>query len=144
MKRELTPWAESSSRALDGGIADDVALRQVLSQDTGAGLLFLGDLIGITLGVFLVVGTVVGAVPGGGSHGNVVAAELRVVQKKRGFGGSGLLENYVGVLDVALGGNLDVGDLAAEAEEVLDLSVTGRTSDVLNLNGAWRSHVGCV
>jgi hypothetical protein len=32
-----------------------------------------------------------------------------------------------------------------EAEEVLDLSVTGRASDVLNLNGAWRSHdVGCV
>jgi hypothetical protein len=38
-------------RFLDGIVANHVAVCQVLCNDTGSGLLFLGDLIAITLSV---------------------------------------------------------------------------------------------
>lgn len=77
--------------ALDGGVADHVALRQVLSNDARSRLLLLCDLVRVTVGVGGDGG--VGVVRGGtrcGSHGDVRGAQLGVVEEQSGLG-SGVL-----------------------------------------------------
>lgn len=75
--------------ALDSGVGEDVAVREVLGHDTGAGFVFLG---------YLVVGGggVASGVGGGGELGegggggdlNLGRAELGVIEKQGGFGGA--------------------------------------------------------
>ena len=64
------------------------------------------------------------------------ATELGVIQELGGAGGRLLIEDDGSLLGAIGGrGNLEVGDLAAEGEKVLDLLVGGRGRDVLDLDG---------
>jgi hypothetical protein len=92
----------------------------------------------------------------------VLGAELGVVEQKSGLLCGLLLERHLGLLGLALGGDLDVGDLATvaksvriqivsrigswqnspEAEEVTDLAIGGRAGDVGNVDSRGRHIVG--
>lgn len=99
--------------ALGSLVTDGVAVGEILGDDAGAWLLLLGDLVRVLLRVaWLVLLCSLG--PG---DGNLRAAELRVVEKERRLGGRLLLEHYRGILRLAGWGDLDLGDLSAEAEE---------------------------
>lgn len=142
--------------ALDGRVADDVAVREVLGDDPGARLLLLGDFIRVAL----VVGDnfLVGISGRGAGDGDVVGAQLGVVQQKGRFARRLLLKGDVGNLGVAIGGDPDVGYFAAEgrgsgvemsaggtresasryepeAKEFLNLGLAGGVRDVLDVDG---------
>lgn len=51
-------------------------------------------------------------VTGSAGDGNVLGAELGVVEQKSGLLCGLLLESHLGLLGLALGGDLDVGNLA--------------------------------
>lgn len=96
---------------LDGGIANDVAVSEVLSQDTGTGLLFLCNVVRLALRVG---GTTAGNlfVGMGAGDGDVVGAKLSVVEQQSSLHSSLLLKGDVCALGLALSGELDVGNLA--------------------------------
>lgn len=99
--------------ALGGLVTDGVAVGEVLGDDAGAWLLLLGDLVGVLLGV----GWLVLLCSLGAGDGDLGAAELGVVEEEGGLGGRLLLEGHGGILGLAGWGDLDLGDLSAEAEE---------------------------
>ena len=73
---------------LQGGVADDIAVRKVFSDDAGAGFVFLRNVV-------LVLGGVVGSGGAAGCLGGGVAgyldlggSELGVVEEERGLRGS--------------------------------------------------------
>lgn len=100
---------------LDGcfetGIGDEVAMSEDLSEDAGAGLLFLcqasvgGAIGGGVIGMGIVRG-------GAARDGDFVGAELGVVEEESSAGGGLLLEVYGRGLGLALGGDVDGVDLA--------------------------------
>ena len=148
--------------ALNGSVADDVAVGEVFGEDTRAGLLLLGDVVGLALSVGRVVGTTVVSASAGAGDGDMVGAKLRVVEEEGSLHGSLLLESDFRGLGLAFGGDLDVCDLATmncqlvfglevsevsrevahlpEAEEVLDFTIAGGRSNVLDGNGRVGSH----
>jgi len=134
---------------LKGGITDDVSMSQVLGEDASAGLLLLCDVVRVAVSV-LGEGRILSRVVAGRCDRDVVLAELGVVQQKSSLLRGLLLEGDLGRLGLALGGDLDVGNLAAEAEEITDLAIAGRAGDVLDLNGGgrhlemWNVEVFCV
>lgn len=97
--------------ALDGSVAYDVTVSEVLSQDTGAGLLLLGDLVGVAISV-LGSGDIVVAIGGGAGDLQVVGAELGVVEEESSLLGSLLLEDDLCGLGLTLLSDLEVGDLS--------------------------------
>lgn len=99
--------------ALGGLVTDGVTVGEVLGDDAGAWLLLLSDLVAVLLGV----GWLVLLCSLGAGDGNLGAAELGVVEEEGGLGGGLLLEDYGGILGLAGWGDLDLGDLSAEAEE---------------------------
>lgn len=123
---------------LDGGIANNVAVRKVLGDDPRPGLLLLCDLVGVTLGVGGGLGRRVVRGAGRRRHADVGGSKLGVVQEQSGLGGSLLLEGDGRGLGLALGLDIEAGDLAAEAEEVADLLVVGLGRDVLNVDSCGR------
>jgi hypothetical protein len=98
--------------ALDGGISYDVTVGEVLSQDASAGLLLLGDLVGVAVSV-LGGGDIVVVVGTGAGDLKVVGAELGVVEEESGLLGSLLLEDDLSGLGLTLLGDLDIRDLSA-------------------------------
>lgn len=98
---------------LDRSITDDVAVGEILSNNACAGLFLLRDLVGIPLSI------------GGGMlsvdrrraarrlDGDVGRAELGVVQEEGGLGGGLLLEGDGRGLGLALGLDVEAGNLAA-------------------------------
>jgi hypothetical protein len=148
-------------RTLNGSIANDVTVGEVLGEDAAAGLLLLGDLVTVTLGVGGGARVLVGVLGGDVDLG---AGQLRVVQQQGRLGGRLLLKDNGGRL-CAVGalGYLEFCDLAAirrgraglatmtaakvqrgvdvpEAEEVSNLLLLGLGRDVLNVDGEMRSH----
>lgn len=78
-------------RSLQGGIADDVAVREVFGDDARAGLIFLRDIV-------LIAGGVIAARGAAWSGAGCVArdlhlgcSELGVVEEESGLGGSGVV-----------------------------------------------------
>ena len=144
--------------ALSSLVTDGVAVGEILGDDAGAWLLLLGDLVGVLLSV----GWLVLLCSFRAGDGNLGAAELGVVKEEGRLGGRLLLEGYRGILGLAGWGDLDLGNLSAEAEEpegmelvakaaadevqvslLLDLLLRGGGRDVLNVNSV--AHVcGCV
>lgn len=139
---------------LDGGVADNVAMGEVLGEDTGTGLLLLCNVVRLALSVGGTVGGIL-LVGMGTRHGDVVGAKLGVVEQKSRLHGRLLLKSNIGALGLALGGELNVGNLATsmnistyvigsllqnigspEAEEVLDLIVTGGRSNVRDVDSS--------
>lgn len=121
-----------------------VPVRQVLGQDPAARLLLLRDLVRVAVGIRRRRGRLMlrgrGTTVGRG-HADLDAAELGVVEELGRLGCCRLLEGHAGVLGLLVAGagarrHLDVGDLAAEAEEIFDLLVFGCGGDAL--------HVDCV
>jgi hypothetical protein len=98
--------------ALDGGISYDVTVGEVLSQDTSARLLLLGDLVGVSVSV-LGGGDIVIVVGTGAGDLKVVGAELSVVEKESSLLGSLLVEDDLSGLGLTLLGDLDIRDLSA-------------------------------
>lgn len=96
---------------LDGSVTDHVAVGEVLGQDTSAGLLLLGDLIGVAVGVLGGVSGIIVDILAGDLE--VVRAELGVVEEKGSLLGRLLLKIDIGRLGLALGGDLEISDLAA-------------------------------
>lgn len=93
--------------ALEGSISNNVAMGEILGEDAAARLLFLGDLVGVTLRSVLVI-----VFASSASDTDVVRSKLGVVQEQ-GSSGSGLLvEDDGSVLAVAILVDLDVCDLA--------------------------------
>jgi hypothetical protein len=129
--------------ALDGGITYNVAVGEVLSQDTGAGLLLLSDLVGVAVSV-LGSGDIVFAIGASAGDLKMVVSELSVVEEESSLLGSLLLEDDFCGLGLTLLGDLDIRDLAAEAEEVLDLAVASGGSDVLDVDSRVGRHFECV
>ena len=102
---------------LEGGITNDVSVSQVLGENASAGLLLLRDLVRVAVGV-LGERSILGRILAGRSDRNVVLAELGVVQQQSRLLRGLLLEGDVGGLGLTLGGDLDVGNLAAIRELV--------------------------
>lgn len=98
---------------LQGSIANDITVGQVLSQNAGAGLLLLSYLIRVPIGVALLRVDVILEGLGGRGDRDVRRAELRVVEQQSSLGCRLLLEDDSGTLGLALGDNLEVLDLAA-------------------------------
>ena len=104
--------------ALQSGIANNVAVGQVLGENASAGLLLLGQLVRVALmgrdgsSASNSAGRGRLVVLVGAGDSNVVGAELGVVQKQGSLGSSILLERDGGRLGLALGGNLDIRNLA--------------------------------
>ena len=105
--------------ALDGGIADDVALGEVLGEDAGARFLLLGDLVAGTVAALVEVRALVAGVAGSAGDGDVVGTELGVVEEEGRLCGSILLKGHVGRLGLALLSDLEVGNLAARKGQCL-------------------------
>lgn len=149
--------------ALNGSVTDDVAVGEVFGEDTRAGLLLLGDVVGVALSVGRVVGTTLVSASAGAGDGDVVGAKLRVVEEEGSLHSSLLLEGDFGGLGLAFGGDLDVCNLSTvncqlvfdlkrmsevsrevahlpEAEEVLDFTIAGGRSNVLDGNGRVGGH----
>lgn len=144
-------------RPLDRGIADDVAVGEVLSNNACARLLLLRDLVGVPLSIS---GWVLGIDRGRAARrldGDVGRAQLGVVQEEGSLGGSLLLEGDGRRLGIALRLDVEAGNLAAgravryasrgtsrrdrylpEAEEVADLLVVGATGDILDVHSCGR------
>ncbi|KAG7116665.1 hypothetical protein HYQ44_006292, partial [Verticillium longisporum] len=80
-------------------------------------------------------GALQGGVAAGAGDADVGGAELCVVQQKGGLGCCLLLKGDGSLLLLTGGGDIEARDLAAEAEEVADLLVLGRRSDVLHVDG---------
>jgi hypothetical protein len=97
---------------LDGGITYDVAVGEVLSQDTCAGLLLLSDLVGVAVSV-LGSGDIVFAIGASAGDLKMVVSELSVVEEESGLLGSLLFEDDLCGLGLTLLGDLDIRDLAA-------------------------------
>ncbi len=114
---------------LGSGVADDVALGEVLGDDSGSWLLLLGDLIGVAVAVHRWV-KLLGALSSG--DGDLGLAELGVVKEEGSLGCCLLLEDDGSALSLAAWGDLDLGDLSAEAEEPKGKSL----ADVVSSNGA--------
>lgn len=149
--------------ALNGSVADDVAVGEVFGEDTRAGLLLLGDVVGLALSVGGVVGTTIITASARAGDGDVVGAKLRIVEEEGSLHGSLLLEGDFSGLSLAFSADLDVCDLSTvncqlvcslervseisrevahlpEAEEVLDFTIAGGRSNVLDGNGRVGSH----
>lgn len=108
-------------RARDGGVADDVAVGQILGQDARARLLLLRDLVAVAVrrGDAVVARGLVGGEAGCGGDGDVRGAKLGVVEEEGGLGGGVLFERHGRGLGLAF--DLDV--------EALDLA-TGRGKEL--------------
>ena len=99
---------------------------EVLGDDAGAWLLLLSDLVGVLLGM----GWLVLLCSLSAGDRNLGAAELGAVEEEGGLGGGLLLEGYRGILGLAGWGDLDLGDLSAEAEESEEMIlVNGAVAD---------------
>lgn len=99
--------------ALSSLVTDGVAVGEVLGDDAGSWLVLLGDLVGVLgLGGWLVLPGALGT-----RDGDLSASKLGVVEEKSGLGSGLLLEGDGSSLGLAGWGDLDVGDLSAEAEE---------------------------
>lgn len=103
--------------ASDGSISNNIAMSQVLCDDARAWLLLLCNVVAVAVGVgrgdAIVTGRLVGGQACSRGHGDVRSAKLGVVQEQSGFGGGILLEGHSGGLGVALGLDVEAGDLAA-------------------------------
>ena len=98
--------------ALDGGVANHVALGEVLCEDAGARLVLLGDLVAVAGGLCKVGAVVVAGVGAGAGDGDVVGAELGVVEEEGGLHGRLLFKGDVGILGLSLGCYLDISNFA--------------------------------
>lgn len=98
--------------ALDRGVTDHVAVCQILGQDASAGLHLLRDLV-VGVALSSKVGAVILRVAGGAGHGDVVGAELCVVEQESCLHGRLLLKGHFCAFRLALGGDFDIGDFAA-------------------------------
>lgn len=98
---------------LDGGITDNVAVSEVLGDNSCAGLLLLGDLVRVPVSVS---GGVLSIGRGRAARrldGDVVGAELGVVQEEGSLGRCLLLECDARGLSLALCLDVEAGNLAA-------------------------------
>jgi len=132
---------------LNSGVGDGVAVGKVLGDDASARLLLLLDVVVPILGLFgrgrLVAGDLVDRLCG--ADLDRVGAELGVIQQERGLRGGGFLEGDRGRLRVVVGGCYrDVLNLAAEAEERLDLILRRLGGDVLDVYGGSHLCERCV
>lgn len=98
---------------LDRGITDDVAVGEILGNNACAGLFLLRDLVGIPLSVSGGVLSIDGRRAACRLDGDVGRAELGVVQEEGGLGGGLLLEGDGRGLCLALGLDVEAGNLAA-------------------------------
>lgn len=98
--------------ALDGGVTYDVAVGEVLSEDAGAGLLLLSDLVRVAISV-LGCRDIVFAIGGGAGDLKVVCAELGVVEEESSLLGGLLLEDDLCGLCLAVLRDLEILDLSA-------------------------------
>ena len=74
--------------ALKGGVAEDVAVGEILRYDPGSGLVFLRDVVAFA-GFFFVVGACELGDAGCAGDGDLGGAELGVVEEEGGFCGAG-------------------------------------------------------
>ena len=117
---------------LNGGIANYVAVSKILGNDARAGLFFLCDLIGVTLGIMHVVLTLFGSVVRGDI--DLGGAELCMVEEESSFSRSWFFEGDDSFLGLPSFFDIDGGNLAAEAEELLDLLFRSYGGDVLHMD----------
>ena len=74
--------------ALKGGVAEDVAVGEILGYDPGSGLVFLRDVVAFA-GFFFVIGACEFGDTGCAGDGDLGGAELGVVEEEGGFCGPG-------------------------------------------------------
>lgn len=126
---------------LNSDIANHVAVSKILGNDARAGLFFLCDIIGVTLGIMCVALTLFRGVVRGDT--DLGGAELCVVEEESSLSRSCLFEGDSSILGLTSFLDVDGGDLAAEAEELLDLFFRSLGGDVLYIDCVGR-HVGGV
>jgi hypothetical protein len=134
-----------SKGSLDGFVGDDVAMGEVFGEDTRAGLLLLLDVVVAVFGLLrrgsLLAGDFIKRLCRGDM--DRVGAKLCVVEEQGRLRSSRLLKGDRGSLSVVARGLYADGlDLAAEAEEGLDLVFASLRADVLNIDGG--GHVDVV
>ena len=147
-------------RTLDGGVADHVAMGQVIGQNTNLRFLLMVAFVCIAIKAAGMGSTIVGLTVSGG-HDNLRGVKLRVVQELGCLGRRLLLKGYCSILGSVVGwGNLDVGNLAAigadglanerddarmvlrspEAKELSDLLLFSLSRDLFDVDGRVGSH----
>ena len=82
--------------ALQRRVADDVAVCEILGEDTAAGLLLLCDLVRVALGIGSDMGIVIGRGVASGGDADMGGAELGAVQEQSCLGSGLLLEHDSG------------------------------------------------
>lgn len=94
--------------ALKGGIANNIAVREILGKNTCTRLLFLCELVRVALDCMGILDV------GCGTAGNddVALTKLSVVEEQSGLGSGVLLKDDGSGLGLALRCDLNVGDLA--------------------------------
>lgn len=101
----------------DGSVSNNVAVSQVFCDDARAWLLLLCDVVAVAVGIgcrnAVVAGRLVGGQACSRGYGDVRSAELGVVEEQGGFGSGVLLKGHSGGLSVAVGLDVEAGDLAA-------------------------------
>ena len=117
---------------LNSGIANHIAVSEILGNDARAGLFFLCDLIGVTFGVICVALTLFRGVVRGDT--DLGGAELCVVEEESSLSSSWLFEGDGSFLGLASFLDVDVGNLATEAEELLDFLFRRLGRDVLYID----------
>jgi len=126
---------------LNGLVTNHVAVSKVLSDDARARLVLLCNLIGVTIGIRSVV-TVIGVCRCAGNL-NLSGTKLCVIEEESSLRSSLLFECDGSTLGgVASWDKLELGDLATEGEEVLDLLLAGLQADVLDVDDGCHD-VGC-
>lgn len=130
--------------ALDSGIAENIAMGKILSNDSASGLLLLGDLVAITLSVMCEVTSIIIGGSSGASDLDLRSTELGIVKKKGSLGCGFLLKGYGRALAGFDGRDLEAGDLATEGKEIANFLLAGGRTDVLNVNCVGRHGVGVV
>jgi len=129
---------------LCSSVANCVAICKVFSNDASTGLLFLRDIVAVTLSI---VGEVASIIVGRArctGDLDLSCTQLSVIEEEGSLGSSLFLEGDGGRLSLSRRSDLDICDLATEAEEVLDFLLTSLRTDVLNVNCRCRHDFGCI
>ena len=98
---------------LDGLITDNVAVGKIFCNNAASGLLFLGDLIAVTLSLVLVVAPIILVAASGTGDLNLSGTKLGIVEEEGSLSSGFLFEGYGRILSGLSFGDFETGDLAA-------------------------------
>ena len=110
---------------LSGLIGNVITMGKVLSNDAASWLLFLGDLVTITLGLCSIVTSIILGRASGAGNPDMSRSKLGVVEEKRSLRGSLLFKGHSCILGLADRFDLDARDFTAVVGSALPRIIYG-------------------